>query len=113
MELIIIFLAFVVFWLLRPSLKGLLSVATGKAYKPGKDAKPLGITHYLVSIIEGLNPAKDDTKLVLEWAFGKIFKGLQFVFWAPNWFWVHWIERKWLQNLCTIIFWLLLALVIL
>ena len=109
----IIILGFIVFWILRSSIKGLFSVGTGKAYKPGKDSKPFGITHYLVSIIEGCNPAKDDTKPVFAWLFSKILKVVQFVFWVPNWISGHWIKRKWLQNLCTIIFWLLLALVIL
>ena len=109
----IIILALVVFWVIRVACKGLFSVGTGKAYKRGKDQKPLGITHYLVSIIQGRNPAKDDTEPVLAWSFGKIWKAIVFIFWLPNKIWRHWIERKWLQNICTIVFWCLVALVVL
>ena len=105
MEIIILVVAIV--WVLRVAFKGLFSVGAGKGYKPGKDSKPLGITHYFASIIEGRNPAKDETESVLGWSFGKIWKWGKKIFWLPNKIWCHWIERKWIINTCTVIFWLI------
>lgn len=117
----IIFLAevicvlFLVFFLLRIAFLGQLSIGAGQGKKPEKDKKSpySSIVHFLNCIIQGLNPVTGEPSLLLLFLKKVIGKAVSFVFWAPNWIWGHWIERKWLQNLCTIVFWCLLALVLL
>ena len=116
----IIFLAevicglFLVFFLLRLTFLGQLSIGAGQGKKPEKDKKsPYGIVHFFNCIIQGLNPVTGEPSLLLLFLKKLIFSVVSFVFCAPNWIWGHWIKRKWLQNLCTIVFWCLLALVLL
>ena len=35
------------------------------------------------------------------------------IFWSPNSIWSHWIERKWVVNICTIVFWVIVTAVVL
>lgn len=105
---------FVVIFLLRISFLGQLSIGAGQGKKPEKDKKsPYGIVHFFNCIIQGLNPVTGEPSLLLLFLKKVIGKAVSFVFLAPNWIWGHWIKRKWLQNLCTIVFWCLLALVLL
>lgn len=88
--------------LILSGFKGEASVATNKGEAP---KSYLG---YANAALRGRDPMKEPGKPLSR----LLWKLVCTIFWLPDKIWCHWIERKWVVKIVTVVFWIILAAVL-